>query len=576
MPASAAACTIASAITVVESRAVDVVELADRRVARRAAARRRTRSRARSSAPGRARRRRRTSPARQVQKSPPSAWVRPRRARWKACECAFAMPGSARPCRTTSPSAAPAPSTTAVMTPSGVLDPDARPHRAVDDRVLEPERAHAAPARMTPRGRRRRRARRTPPRAPRASARRRSGCARTASPRARRRARAPRRRDPRPTAARAARRPRHPTPRPSAPRSNGVTAVQLSSSAGDASRSSTRAIILRTRSGSAPRASIQSEADAAIALTAPGTTRTRPTVPSTPSSSAARRTSSTPAAIGSTGSTRSSSAVVPAWFGTPAKSSRHRPCGQISLATPSGTPAPASPRAPPGSGIRPCSMCSSMYSPMRASRAGSAPDGRRVVAGGGHRLGERDARVVAQGERALGGHRAGEQPRPEAGDPEPRALLVREGDHRDRPVGQPSGGLQSLDGGERPPRPRAGRPSRRRSARCRGAIRSPARCPAARRPTTPTGCRCRRSRRGARASAARPANHSRSVQLGRRPGEPGHPARGVAADVVELRERAWSVAFAHRHAHAALIGDLDGDARSRRRRAGSRPSPGRC
>ena len=34
---------------------------------------------------------------RHVQKSPRSAWVRPRRARWKACECAFVIPGIVRP-----------------------------------------------------------------------------------------------------------------------------------------------------------------------------------------------------------------------------------------------------------------------------------------------------------------------------------------------------------------------------------------------------------------------------------------------------------------------------------------------
>ena len=50
----------------------------------------------------------------------------------------------------------------------------------------------------------------------------------------------------------------------------------------------------------------------------------------------------------SIGSRRSAIRVVPAWSPRPVKSNRQRPCGQIALATPTGT-----------SSARPCSMCSS-------------------------------------------------------------------------------------------------------------------------------------------------------------------------------------------------------------------------
>src|SRR5437773_57165 len=46
--------------------------------------------------------------ARQAQKSPAPAppWVRPRRARWKACECALTSPGSTSPARRLAPGGA--------------------------------------------------------------------------------------------------------------------------------------------------------------------------------------------------------------------------------------------------------------------------------------------------------------------------------------------------------------------------------------------------------------------------------------------------------------------------------------
>ena len=77
--------------------------------------------------------------------------------------------------------------------------------------------------------------------------------------------------------------------------------------------------------------------------------------------------------------------VVPAWLACPAKSKRQRPCGQISLASPTATS--RSTRS------RPCSTCSSTKVPTRSSE--SSPS-RRVEAGVGDRVGEEDAVAVAQ------------------------------------------------------------------------------------------------------------------------------------------------------------------------------------
>ena len=58
--------------------------------------------------------------SRQVQKLPPRRWTRPRSARWKACECAFASPGSVRPSSLVAPAggAATPLSTAAIRFPS--------------------------------------------------------------------------------------------------------------------------------------------------------------------------------------------------------------------------------------------------------------------------------------------------------------------------------------------------------------------------------------------------------------------------------------------------------------------------
>ncbi len=91
----------------------------------------------------------------------------------------------------------------------------------------------------------------------------------------------------------------------------------------------------------------------------------RPTVACTPRSRASLFAASTVYANASIGSWRSAIRVVPAWFASPVKSSRQRPCGQMEVATPTG--------APRSTSARPCSMCSSTKVPMRPSRSGSAP-----------------------------------------------------------------------------------------------------------------------------------------------------------------------------------------------------------
>ena len=64
-------------------------------------------------------------------------------------------------------------------------------------------------------------------------------------------------------------------------------------------------------------------------------------------------------------SCRSASRVVPAWSATPGKSSRHRPCGQMSVPRATGWSRSISPR--------PCSTCSSTKAPTRRSVSGSGP-----------------------------------------------------------------------------------------------------------------------------------------------------------------------------------------------------------
>ena len=132
-----------------------------------------------------------------------------------------------------------------------------------------------------------------------------------------------------------------------------------------ATTSRTSATTRRTASASAPLASSHPVAQLAIALTPPGTTCTLPTVATHPWSIAERRAAMIMAASPSIASSRSSRRVVPAWLACPGRSTRHRPCGQMSLPTP--TAWPRSTRA------RPCSTCSSTKVPILASASSSRP-----------------------------------------------------------------------------------------------------------------------------------------------------------------------------------------------------------
>ena len=121
----------------------------------------------------------------------------------------------------------------------------------------------------------------------------------------------------------------------------------------------------RTARGLAPRASSQPVTALGIALTPPGVTTTLPIVATQPCVIAASRAASTAPAYPSIASWRSSSRVVPAWLASPVKSSRHRPCGQMSLPTATGWS--RSTRA------RPCSTCSSTKLPIRRRASSSRP-----------------------------------------------------------------------------------------------------------------------------------------------------------------------------------------------------------
>ena len=74
---------------------------------------------------------------------------------------------------------------------------------------------------------------------------------------------------------------------------------------------------------------------------------------------------------------------------------------------------------------------------------------RRVQPGGADRVGEEDAVAVAQLLRLLPRRGAGDQPRAEAGAPEPRPLLLDEDADADRAVRLEAPGPQRVDGGER-------------------------------------------------------------------------------------------------------------------------------
>ncbi len=356
--------------------------------------------------------------SRQVQKVPPPACVRPRSARWKAWECASANAGS------------PSPSSDDVAgrRPDALVDPDHQagavphPHPGRDPpggwpaqpgrgepvgplgagrtgrRGGHPRQPVPARSRMIRRARPRRGGRRRPRRARPGRARPRTGCARRASRWARPPRRGPRRRARPRGQARQQRLPvgagpctgcgeRRPdrTGQPGAqpgvePRDR---RPRLAHRRRRRARAATSATAASTAAGSAPRASSQNVAARRDRVTAPGSTRTLPTVAST---RAARPRGAPPArrpANASIGSVRSASGVVPAWLASPTRSNRQRPCGQISVSRPSGAPASARPTRRAGS--RPAAvplLDVQLHGRRRsaASRSGSAPQAGRVRA----------------------------------------------------------------------------------------------------------------------------------------------------------------------------------------------------
>ena len=187
-----------------------------------------------------------------------------------------------------------------------------------------------------------------------------------------------------------------------------------------------------------------------------------PRWPRTRGRAAASRAAAIAAASASIGSRRSASRVVPAWLASPARSSRHRPCGQIESATATGRSSSTSPR--------PCSTCSSTKVPTRASAAGSGP----TSAGSRPARRSASASVTPSASRRpsprSAGQRAGEQPGAGAGDAEAGALLVGEADDADRPARREAARAHQVQRGERGDHPE--RPVVRAAVRHRVQVRS--------------------------------------------------------------------------------------------------------
>ena len=489
---------------------------------------------------------------------PPRSWVRPRSARWKACECALAKPGQRRG-RAAGRRRAPGRPTLDGGDPAVVHG----------DRAPRPTEAVGEPGVLAPVGRSRQRldrpgeggdageAVRLARRARRGSGRPRSGCGRTASPSGSRRPRGSRRRGRRRWAARGA--PSSAASRSRRAASKPVTGgPRLLDGRGCRPRARRRRRRARTASSAGPRASSQAVTADGIAFTPFGSTRTLPTVASAPCRSAAARAARTAAAqrehrvvaVGQPGGARRGR---PGRAG-PAASGR---AARSTTATPTGAPSSTS--------ARPCSTCSSTKVPIRRRVSSSRPSAAGSRPARGHRLGHRRAVVVGQRAGPVGVERAGEQPGAGAGDAEPGALLVGEAGDAHRPARRRPG-RAARRARRTPTRPRAGRRTRRRRARSRGGCRR--RGPGLRRrgpPSRPTGSRPGRSRRPARAAAprrgttraARRPRGSRRTGGSRRCRRPGRPARGRPTSGRSPRVLEGHVlALRHRHADAALLGDL--------------------
>ena len=209
----------------------------------------------------------------------------------------------------------------------------------------------------------------------------------------------------------------------------------------------------------------------------------------------------------SIGSARSSMRVVPAWSARPPNSRRHRPCGQIAVATPTGAGGPAS----GATSQRPCSTCSSTKTAIEPGQLGAA-EGRRVER---HtravvRLRDGHARPVGEGQSPRGVEGTGGEPGTQAGHAETGALLLDE--HRDaqRAYRREPTGAQDVDGGERRDDPERTVERAAVGHRVEVAAGDDPRVAPRRRPgaTTPRGCRCCRSPRSSRRAAQASRNHA--------------------------------------------------------------------
>ena len=333
----------------------------------------------------------------------------------------------------------------------------------------------------------------------------------------------------------------------------------------------------RRRPRSAPRASSQAVTADGIALTPLGPTPTLPTVASAP-----RPLGGRPRRQDRGGQRRASGRPGrrAAWCRrgrrAPRRSSRHRPCGQIDAATPTGGAASRS--------ARPCSTCSSTNVPTRRSASSSRPSTSRVVAGGATSPRPSSCRRRRSGRARGRVERAGEQPGPGAGDAEPGALLVGEaGDaHRSAGAAPPGRSRSSAANADTTPEravegaavraPSPGGCRRRARGRRRPGP-----------PSTPTGCRPGRSRRpgpgppprrGTTRAARRPSAGPGEPAVAPGARRPGRPAR--ARPTSRSKPVPRHCGLRHRDADAPLLGHLARPGRSRRPRAGSRPWPGRC
>ena len=223
------------------------------------------------------------------------------------------------------------------------------------------------------------------------------------------------------------------------------------------------------------------------------------------------RATSTVAANGSIGSCRSANRVVPAWFASPAKVNRHRPCGQIPVPIPTGAS-----RSTSESALFDVQLDEDTHPAQQPRRHGPAAVCRcqRDL----HRGVERHAVDVGQRARRIRRQRA------DAAASLHRRLRTAPPPRRRRRRRRRASRLDSTAAhagrSRTTPIPRrVGRQTRRRLAPSRDATRSRTRRAA--RPTTPpatttpTGCRCGRPAR---------QGHAQRPPHGTTPGQRGRPS----------------------------------------------------